>query len=203
MTVWKSNTSKDIRSVRSRSVPLPRLYHLSFRDDLEGVWTPREPDGSDLEGQEEIPDKDKFPYPEPSITRISVGGSIEGCFIGIFPNVAKLFEEENLPWMNLSVYSPVFKGNERIITNTTLTDDRVVWDAIVTGEWCILDKVQMERLGEVKVYNTNKAKTRMIHPFGDRRLGLESAGPDTVRYEWVEGPKEQPFKSNNSLSQFR
>jgi hypothetical protein len=198
---WKSNTSKEVRSVKVRNTSLPSLYHLSFKDDLEGMWTPREPDGSDLEHQVEVPDSEKFPYPEPSITRISVGRTIEGCFIGIFPNVAKFFEEQNLPWMNFSVYSPIFKGNERIITNATLTDDRVVWDAVITGEYCILDRVYMERLGEIKVYNTNKAKTRMIHPFGDRKLGLESAGPETIRYEWVEGPKEEN-KVNNSLGQF-
>lgn len=199
--MWKSNTSKDVQSVKAKGIVLPKLYHLSFRDDLEGIWTPREPDGFDEADQVEVPDEEKFPYPEPSIIRISVGTSIEGCFLGVFPNVAKFFQKDNLPWMNFSVYSPVFKGNERIITNATLTKDRVVWDAVVTGEYCILDKVQMEKLGEVKVYNTNKAKTRLIHPFGDRRLGLEQAGPDTVRYEWVEGPKADN-KVNNSLGQF-
>lgn len=199
--MWKSNTSKDVQSVKAKGIVLPKLYHLSFRDDLEGIWTPREPDGVDEEDQVEVPDSEKFPYPEPSIIRISVGTSIEGCFLGVFPNVAKFFQKDNLPWMNFSVYSPVFKGNERIITNVTLTKDRVVWDAVVTGEYCILDKVQMERLGEVKVYNTNKAKTQLIHPFGDRRLGLEQAGPDTIRYEWVEGPRADG-KVNNSLGQF-
>lgn len=199
--MWKSNISKNITTVKAKGIVLPKLYHLSFRDDLEGIWTPREPDGIEGDNHPDVPDEEKFPYPEPSITRISVGTSIEGCFLGIFPNVARFFQEDELPWMNFTVYTPVFKGNERIITNDTLTKDRVVWDAIVTGEYCILDKVQMNRVGAIEVYNTNKVKTRLIHPFGDRRLGLEKAGPETIRYVWTDGPKADN-KVNNSLGQF-
>ncbi len=203
--MWKSNISKDIKSVKVKNIVLPRLFHISFKDDLEGIWTPRLPDGSDETNgpEEEIPDEEKFPYPEPSVARISVSPTIEGCFIGVFPNVAKFFEKDNIPWMNFYVYSPVFKGNERLVTWEMLCKDRVIWDAIVTKEYCILDKVQMVKIGEVKVYNTNKEKTRKIHPFGDKALPVESAGPENIRFEWVEGPAFSTIKVNNSLSQFK
>lgn len=204
--MWKSNVSKDIRNMKASRLILPSLFHLSFSGGLQGTWIPRPPASDEDSGERvEVPDEEKFPYPEPSIARISLSGSIEGCFIGIFPNVAKFFEKDNLPHMNLYVYSPIFKGEERVVPPTVLTKDRIVWDAVATQEYCVLDKVDMVLIGMIKVMNTNREKTRYIHPFGDRSLPLESVGPEKIKFEWVEGPFPIPIptKSKNSLSQFR
>lgn len=205
MTKWKSNTSKDIPSMKASKLILPQLFHISFRGGLQGLWAPRLPEGTPDDGkpQEEIPDEEKFPYPEPSVPRISLSPTIEGCFTGAFPNVAQLFERDKLPHMNFYVYSPIFKGDERVVPPAVLTSKRIVWDAVATLEYCVLDKVEMRLIGEVEIFNTNREKTRFIHPFGDRSLPVESVGPENIKFNWVVGPISILPKVKNSLFQFR
>lgn len=172
-----------IKSVRSRLLRLPPLFHISFNGELEGLWDPdfnQKPD----ENHPETPDPNKEPfYPEPNIGRISVAPTIEGCFIGVYPNVAKFFEEENYPHMFFHVYTPVFEGGERIVPPEYLTRYKLVWDAVATNEYLILDHVQMNHWGTVEIYNTNKEKTAYIHPFGNPNLPKESVGSSKIKYE--------------------
>lgn len=127
--------------------------------------------------------------------------------MGVYPNVSKYFEERNYPSMFFHVYSPVFKGNERVVTPETLTHDRHVWDAIATQEYLILDKVQMNHWGTFEVSNTNKEPTHFIHPFGDRRLPKESVGPGNIHYTLVEDPPKKQHVTklitSNVLGLFR
>lgn len=198
----------NIKSTQARLLKLPSLYHISFNDKLEGLWDPefnQKPD--DNHPVELDPDVEPFPYPEPNIGRISVAPSILGCFIGVYPNVAKFFEEKNYPFMLFQIYVPVFKGHERIVTPETLTKDRLVWDAVVTEEYLILDKVQMKHWGQVEILNTNKQKTRYIHPFGDKTLPKESIGPENVNFIVERNPPTPQRTSRptttNSLAVFR
>jgi hypothetical protein len=163
------------------------LYHISFKDrSFGGMWSPDNPAGFD-ESEESSPGvvgDPSWPYGEPSLPRISVGPTIEQCFRGVFPNVAQFFEKKNYPYMQFSVFSPKFVGTERIITPEELTKHRMVWDACVNDEHCILDEVYMGYVGTVIVYNTNKSPTMYIHPFGDEKLKLESVGPATIKWKW-------------------
>lgn len=178
----KSSVPKFIRSALLSVGP---LYHISFKDSLEGLWVPGTQAGSDEPGEHE---ESSWEYPEPSMTAISTALTIEGCFLGVFPNVARFFQKDKLPWMNFYVYTPVFEGHERVVTQATLTKGKWVWDAHVSGEYRILDKVQMKLVGEVKIFNTNKASMIMTHPYGESALGQESAGPSVIKYEWVKEP---------------
>lgn len=174
---------------------LPQLFHISFNAKLEGIWDPefnQKPD----DNHPETPDPNATPfYPEPNIGRISVSSSLKGCFIGVYPNVAKFFEERHYPHMFFHVYVPVFKGDERVVTPEILTKDRLVWDAHVTHEHLILDKVQMNHWGTFEVANTNKVATAYTHPFNDSRLPKESIGPADINYILVEDP---PTKQRNT-----
>jgi hypothetical protein len=195
----------DIKSAKARSLKLPPLFHISFNDKLEGVWDPefnQKPD----ENHPAEPEGDPFPYPEPNIGRISVAPTIKGCFVGVYPNVAKYFEEKNYPYMLFQIYTPVFKGNERIVTPEVLTKDRLVWDAVATHEYLILDHVQMNHWGTVEILNPNKYNTRYIHPFGDKSLPLESVGPADVDMTITEDLpviKRNTRIITNSLGAFR
>lgn len=164
------------------------LYHISFKNHtFQGMWHPDNPAGFEEE-QESAPGvvgDQSFPYPEPSLPRISVGPTIDQCFRGVFPNVAKLFEEKNYPYMEYNVFQPKFKGTERLILPKELTSQRIVWDACVTEEHCILDSVWMQHTGKVRIFNTNASPTMFIHPFGDPKNPVESVGPAVIRYEWV------------------
>lgn len=195
-----------ITSSRSRSLRLPLLFHISFNDKLEGIWDPefnQKPDNN--HPVKANPDEAPFPYPEPSIGRISVAPTLKGCFIGVYPNVAKFFEERNYPHMLFHIYTPEFKGHERVVTPETLTKDRLVWDAVATQEHLILDKVQMNHWGTIEIANTNKEPTVYIHPFGDKTLPKESIGPANINYILVvdESVETNKLTTTNSLSVFR
>lgn len=172
----------NIRFVRSRLLLGIPLYHISFNGDLEGIWTPGTQAGSDTPGEAE---DSSWAYPEPPMKAISVSPTVEACFIGVFPNVARFFEKDKFPHMNFFVYQPVFEGQERVVKPVTLTTDKLVWDAHITQEHRILDRVHMARVGEIEVLNTNKSSTRMTHPFNDVKNPEESVGPSDVTIKWV------------------
>lgn len=116
---------------------------------------------------------------------ISVSPTVVDCFVGVFPNVARFFEKDRLPHINFFVYQPRFIGTERVVLPVTLTEDKLVWDAHITQEHRILDKVEMERVGEIEVLNTNKCRTRMTHPFNNVKNAEESVGPSGIIIKWL------------------
>lgn len=196
--------SVKIESTKASKLILPELFHISFNGELQGVWDPefnQKPDENHPE--EPDPNQEPFPYPEPNIGRISVAPTIEGCFIGVYPNVSKYFEKENYPYMQFHIYVPVFKGTERVVTPKTLTKDRLVWDAVATQEHLILDEVQMNHWGVVEIQNTNKATTAYIHPFGDKTLPKESIGPNKVTYTLKQDNIKREIKRAHSFSVFK
>jgi hypothetical protein len=153
------------------------LFHLSLNGALEGLWTPGEQAGFDTPGEQE---DSTWAYPEPPMQAVCVAPTLEGCFLGVFPNVAKFFEVGKVPYLNFYVYRPKLTGKERIVSPQVLTNERLVWDAHVTGEWRILDPVEMRMVGIIQVRNTNRSPTRMTHPFNDSSLPLESVGPQDI-----------------------
>ncbi|MNT54041.1 hypothetical protein D3C72_1911720 [compost metagenome] len=150
--------------------------HISFRDNLEGVWKPLPPAGGELVAGK---------YPEPATPRVSVAPDIVSCFRGVYPNVSKFFEEKNYPHMDFFVYEPVFEGSERVWTPEILTKHQLVWDAHVTNEHAILDRVKMKLIGEVRIYNTNKEPTATTHPFNNPNEPEQSIGPKNIRVVWL------------------
>lgn len=164
-----------IPNIRSRVLSVS-LFHISFKNNLAGIWQPVLPAGMELGSGK---------YPEPKQPRISVSPDVIGCFRGVFPNVSKFFEEKNFPHMDFYVYSPVFDGGERIWTPELLTTNKAVWDAHVTKEHSILDSVTMGRVGEVRIYNTNKSPTMMTHPFDDINEPEQSVGPKEIKFKWL------------------
>lgn len=180
---------KTVTAKAALKAGIETLYHISFKNKtFQGMWYPDNPAGFD-ESEESSPGvvgDSSFPYPEPSLPRISVGPTIEQCFRGVFPNVASMFEKKNYPYMQFSVFTPAFTGNERIILPEELTKHRMVWDACVSDEHCILDPVMMKYIGQVQIENTNVSPTMFIHPFGDPKNPVESVGPATIRYRWLQ-----------------
>lgn len=170
---------------KSSKVDLPELYHISFNGSLEGVWTPREPDGMDLY-KEDTAEEDLFPYPEPSVGRISVSPTIEGCFLGVYPNIKQYFEEKKYPYIVMIVYSPKFNGSEDVLVNKDILKNRYVWDAHITEESWILSKVEMVKVGDIKIYNPRKTVTKHTHPFNDKHLDkIDYRVPSVIRYKWL------------------
>lgn len=149
------------------------LYHISFRDNLEGVWIPRNPDGltEDLS--------------EPDLPRISVSPSIVQCFQAIYPNVSKYFEVDDYPHMDFHVYQPHFVGNERVLTPSFLTQNHMVHDAFLTEEHCILDPTFMTHIGSVRIQNTNGNQFLTYHPFDDPQEPERGFAPSAIKFSWL------------------
>lgn len=167
--------------VRSRLLSGMKFYHISLNGDLAGVWTPGVQAGFDTPG---IDEDSSWAYPEPPMDAVCVSPSLEGCVRGVFPNIARFFEKDNLPFLSFYVYQPVFKGGERIVVPETLTLEKLVWDAHVTQEHRILDKVEMKLYGTIKVLNTNKSETFKTHPFSRNENPEESVGPSDIKIRW-------------------
>lgn len=148
----------------------PPLFHISFRDHLDGLWTPRLPDGNYASG-----DKETGEFPEPKVARISFSSSLEGCFYAIYHNISQYFEINKYPYMDFFVYSPILTGNEKIWNPQFLTKKRLVHDAHVTNEYCILTPVKVKCIGKLRVFNpltrSKKIEEVKYFPFNDRSLG--------------------------------
>jgi hypothetical protein len=152
-------------------------YHLSFRKDLEGRWNPQVPDGYDDEANRDSA------IGEPSIARISIAGTIEGCVRAIYPNIYRFFEKDKLPHLDMYVYVPVGLSKRDIVPTSELTKKRYVWDAHITGEQWITKPVMMKRIGEIRIANPGKDNVLHTYPFDDKSIGeLYDIRPDTVEY---------------------
>lgn len=127
---------------------LPRLFHISFRADLEGVWEPREPEG------DYDPSIDESLVGEVIDKRISLSPTIEQCFQGVYANVKHLFTNQHKS-LTFNVYSPKYNGSELIVTPETLTSQKFVHDAHITKEHCIITKVRMVKIGRVSIEEPN------------------------------------------------
>ena len=153
--------------VEDTSTKIPELFHISFRDNLSGMWTPKNPAGNNHSIKSNLS--------EPKTPRISCSSSIIKCFYAIYPNISKYFEENMYPHMNFIVYSPVLNGNEKIWTPEYLTKQKLVHDAYMTDEYCILQKVHILKIGELIVYNPlikNKhPKEIEYRPFNNPKFG--------------------------------
>lgn len=157
------------------------LYHLSFRDNLEGYWEPRCPV---VVG--DISDYETTLLSEPSDKRISVSPSIEQCFQAIYPNVSKYFTKKNYPYMIMSVYSPEKVGKH--YSPEILTNNKYVWDAFYTEEHWLLEPTYMLFKYKVKIWNTDKSGSLLIYPYNDNGYDKVEIAPATVEYEIQESP---------------
>lgn len=157
----------------------PELFHISFRGDGDGIWLPRNPAGYE--------DSNKgSELSEPDLPRISFSPSIEKCFLAVYPNVSRMFEKENYPYLLYHVYQPVIHSGLKMLSPQELTKNRYVWDAHITQEHVVLNKVEVRRVGKVKIMNTHRSKLIETRPFGDSSMQYRTVGPAKIHYKWVE-----------------
>lgn len=161
---------------------LVNLFHISLNKNLEGIWIPGEQAGFDQVGEQE---DSSWPYPEPSMHAICTSPEINRCFLGVYPNISRFFTKDLVKSLDFAVYSPEFKGEERIVKPDTLTKDKLVWDAHVTKEHRILDQVKMNLVGIIRVKNTNGVAVIKTHPFNNSKNPLETVGPLDINYKWL------------------
>ena len=163
-------------TVKSKNVG--GLFHLSFSGTKAGVWSPITPAGT------EDVNPDDVEFGEPPVPRISLSPTLEQCFRAIYPNIDFYFKDKRYPHVDIYAYRPRFKGGERIVLPETLTQERWVWDAHVTDEHWVLDKVEMELVGRYRFFNTeDNTHGYATRPFDDPNEPPNSyVGPNKVEF---------------------
>ena len=183
------------------------LYHISFEEKEDTVWIPRKPYEDYIETEEDIKNKDveSSGFGEPSFHRICCSENLAGCFMGVYPNVSKYFEEKeyNYPHIDFFFYSPILKNinkDKDLLTPQQLTSKRYVWDAHVTKEWNVLVPVKLILVGKVRFFNTTKTNPWITtHPFNDNSLKEESVSPQ-VKYKILQWKKNVTQNDSKPLS---
>ena len=168
--VVKVESSKEITLGSVKPMVKELVYHLSFRENLPTVLSPRHPDGS---GDNKTKLVEKLP------PRISFSPSIQQCFSAIYPNISKYFEEENYPHMDMYVYCPLVAG-KRIPNDVVLEK---VWDSHITGEVCYTSEVKVIRIGKIRILNPGKKGVSIhAHPFNNPMAKLQFISP-VIEYQ--------------------
>lgn len=150
--------------------PYPQLYHISFRDDLAGVWQPRAPAGDYNE------DDDETLHGEPTTPRISLAPTIEQAFQAVYANVKHLFEQ--YPHLTFHVYQAVFRGTEQIVTPEQFSKHRLVHDAHITQEYSVLSPLKMTLTSRVKIHKPHDSNRVHYYAFDIK---------DKEYYGWLPG----------------
>ena len=163
-------------TVKARAVG--ELFHLSFSGTKTGTWFPITPAGT------EDVNPDDVAFGEPPVPRISLSPTLEQCFRAVYPNIDFYFKDKRYPHVDIYAYRPRFKGGERIVLPETLTQERWVWDAHVTDEHWVLDKVEMELVGRYRFFNTeDNTHGYATRPFDDPNEPPNSyVGPNKVEF---------------------
>lgn len=164
------------------------LYHIDPAPDLAGMWKPQLPD---------TPVEWKGRFSVPNTAHISVNPTIEGCVLTQYIKIAELFQLKSQAELEFYVYKPVLKGEERIIPSETLTADRWVWNAHVTKEHWILDPVEFECVGKIRLTNVNYISTQVTPPYNDRAIRPIALGPRTIEWSYV--ARSEPSVSMEAL----
>lgn len=147
-----------IRFAKRVPLDIKELYHISFRDDLEGKWVPKRPDG-DYDHE-----TDPSLLPETTDARISLSPTIEQCFQAIYANVKHLIRKDKA--LNFNVYTPVFTGKEWIVYPEVLAKQKFVHDAHVTKEHCVVSPVYMKHIGKVSITTTGDRDKLNYYTYG-------------------------------------
>ena len=151
-----------------------KLFHLSFNGELEGVWSPRKPDGLNPGDPGYIEPE----YPEPDTPRISFSPSIIKCFIAIYQNVKHFFDKENYPHLDFFVYTPLLTGKETIITPQILTHKEFVHDAFLTEEHWVCSKVRVKRIAKIRISKIAEVKKHYYRAFNNPKNKKDLWIPD-------------------------
>lgn len=156
------------------------LYHLTENkpDNLNWVSN-KKPRTTKKSGS------NKPPHPicsEPLPPRISTAPTLEGCFGGIYPYLAKVFQDKSIKEKEFYLYQAIPDKHARILTPTTATDEWLIYDAYLTKEHCIFGKVTMVLVETVVIKNPELIKDgwTVSHPYDLDKYEIEVWMPPTV-----------------------
>lgn len=146
------------------------LYHISFNDNLPSILHPKIPNGSTdtvTEFSEILP------------PRVCFAPTIRQCWLAIYPNVSKYFEEDKYPWMDFYVYKYKGTSTHHPIPRETMLGK--VQDAHITDEVSFIVPVPIKRIAKIRIYNPEPNPVLVYHrPYNDRSKTPLVTGPEIV-----------------------
>lgn len=154
-----------MRTVSYKNLGYP-LYHITFDPNLPKVLYPKLPaGGEDPDGVGD--DAPVWPYPEPSIPRVSFSDTLVGALRGVYPNWVHLLEESHT--ITFWVYRADPKPNHPFYSPRALASSRHVHDALVTGEHTTTTPIAISRIGQFSatIDPTSKQLEYKVFGIGD------------------------------------
>ncbi len=164
--------------IMSLTIPASRinqvLYHISFKDDLQGDWKPLTKQKLPQDKQEEI-------WYEPLPDRVSTAPSLEQCFLGIFNNIYDLLKgmSKKHPTITFHVYRAIPKSNCRVLTPEVMHREWLLYDAHVTNEYALIGDVEMVYDRTIIIENTadlGEPTKRYTRPFNNEMYDMYMCG---------------------------
>ena len=154
-----------------RDVTMDQLFHISFRDNLPNTLVPRIPDDE----EEEQEPQEVHEFSENLPLRVCFSPTVQQCFLAVYPNVFRYFEEDNYPHMDFYVYAYARQKTPKFIQPEEL--HKKVWDSQITGEVSFISPVKVIKVAKIRFYNNPKAIEVYGHPFGDTKRKKQFLGP--------------------------
>jgi len=130
------------------------LYHLSFNRSLPETLTPRLPDGwEDGNGEFTTP-------------RVSFSTNILGAVRAIWPNIDHIWRGSPDGWLTIHVYQGQLQ-TQRVLWTQDLVKDRLVFDAHMTDEVCVLDPIEVQYVKTIRI--RPKGRPQSFREYNDPR----------------------------------
>lgn len=176
------------------------LYHISTQPDVSGVWEPRN------SGKNDNSNSAHPIYGEMLPDRISVSETIEGCWAGIFSSLTN--NDTKIKQFEVYLYEAVPLKDCKVLTPNTLSKYYLVQDAHLTGEYCLMGKVQMTLVSKLTLKNTFGypiSKWINGHPYNESRYGRTNYPPveilnnEPINQETNMSAPNQVAQANNEL----
>ena len=135
------------------------LFHVSADPNLHWLY-PRLPKQlTTTEAQNAMLEDLKTP-------RICFAETIEGCILGIQINQNQVFIIPKVNYVDWYVHSPLNLTVSDTVSNIELIKQLKVFDAHITGEWWVINPVQVKKLYKIRIYRSTEQDKPIVYlPF--------------------------------------
>jgi hypothetical protein len=121
-----------------------RLFHISMNDSITHL-TARVPN--------DVLANKKDALENFTIPRTCVALSIDGCILGLQINSRHFKTNDPNETILFTVYEPVNYDSLILKTNQELIDEKLVFDAHITGEvWILNPSIEVKKIASIRVY---------------------------------------------------
>lgn len=150
-----------------------RLWHVSFREFREEVWSPQE-----LEDQVNLSGED-INYPHICVTPTPLQ-----CIRSMWKDIEHMFEKipttVKRPTVTAHMYEIKHDTETKVITSDKLLNNEIVKDAHITKEVWILSPVRVFFQSHIEIQINRKSDLLKYHPYNDQSLEKEDLGPSEL-----------------------